>query len=142
MIRGRYTKKEKIEKITTSLLDNLSYKLVALFIALILWLSILNRRDFVAHKDLDVDFITAQSLVVAGQSSDRIKIRISGAQPLLKKYREGAQFLALDISDKGPGVYDVDMNTSKIEVPKGIRVLSVRPNTIRVEIIQKKTENQ
>lgn len=142
MMRGRYTKREKIEKIKVNILDNFSYKVVALFIALILWLSILNRRDYIVSKDLDVDFVTAANMTVAAQSNDRIRVRVSGPQPLLKKYRESSQFIALDISDKAPGFYDVDMNASKVDVPRGIRVIGIRPNTIRVEVVEKKTQTE
>lgn len=142
MMRGRYTKREKIEKIKVNILDNFSYKVVALFIALILWLSILNRRDYIVSKDLDVDFVTAQNMTVAAQSNDRIRVRVSGPQPLLKKYRESSQFIALDISDKSPGFYDVDMNASKVDVPRGIRVIGIRPNTIRVEVVEKKAQTE
>ena len=54
----RYAKPENIEKIKSSIADNFSYKIVALFIALILWLSILNKRDFILTKEVDIDFIT------------------------------------------------------------------------------------
>ncbi|MBY0553505.1 hypothetical protein K2P97_03180 [bacterium] len=135
-------KQEKIEKIKTSVLDNFSYKIVALFIALILWLSILNRRDFIVTKDMDVDFVTAENLIVAAQSSAQLKVKVSGAQPLLKKYRESSQILALDLSDKGVGFYDVDINAAKLDVPPGIKVIGIRPNTIRVEIIEKSKESK
>lgn len=135
-------KQEKIEKIKTSVLDNFSYKVVALFISLILWLSILNRRDFIVTKDMELDFVTAENLVVAAQSSAQLKVKVSGAQPLLKKYRESSQVLALDLSDKGVGFYDVDINASKLDVPQGIKVIGIRPNTIRVEIIEKVKESK
>lgn len=135
-------KQEKIEKIKSNMLDNLSYKIVALFISLILWLSILNRRDFIVTKDMEVDFVTAETLIVAAQSSAQLKVKVSGAQPLLKKYRESSQVLALDLSDKGPGFYDVDINASKLDVPSGIKIIGIRPNTIRVEIIEKAKESK
>ncbi|MEK6626992.1 MAG: CdaR family protein [Bdellovibrionota bacterium] len=138
----RYTRPENIEKIKTNILDNFSYKLVALFISLILWVSILNKRDFIVSKDFDVDFITSESYVVSAQSSAQLKVKVSGPQPLLKKYRESSSFLALDLSDKGPGFYDIDMNVSKIDVPKGIKVIGIRPQTIRVEIVAKDKENK
>lgn len=135
-------KQENIEKIKTSVLDNFSYKIVALFIALILWLSILNRRDFIVTKNIEVDFVTAENMIVAGQSSGQLKVKVSGAQPLLKKYRESSQLLALDMSDKGVGFHDVDIGASKLDVPAGIKVIGIRPNTIRVEIIEKAKESK
>lgn len=138
----RYTKPENIEKIKSSLLDNFSYKIVAMFISLILWLSILNKRDFIVTKDLELDFVTSESLVVAAQSSAQLKVKVSGPQPILKKYRESSQILAFDLSDKPAGFYDVDMNASKIDVPKGIKIIGIKPNTIRVEIVQRDKERK
>ena len=138
----RYTKPENIEKIKSSLLDNFSYKVVALFISLILWLSILNKRDFIVTKDLELDFVTSEMLVVAAQSSAQLKVKVSGPQPILKKYRESSQILAFDLSDKPAGFYDVDMNASKIDVPKGIKIIGIKPNTIRVEIVQRDKERK
>lgn len=138
----RVTKAENLEKIKSNILDNLSYKLVALFIALILWLSILNRRDFILTKDLDVDIVTAEGFMVSAQSNAQIKVKVSGTQPALKKYREASQVLSFDMSDKAAGFYDVEMSASKVEVPSGIKVLGIRPQTIRVEIIEKSKEGK
>ena len=138
----RSIKSENFEKIKVNILDNFSYKLVALFIALILWLSILNRRDFILTKDLEVDIVTAEGLIVAAQSSAQIKVKVSGTQPALKKYREASQILAFDMSDKSVGFYDVEMNASKIDVPTGIKILGIRPQTIRVEIVEKLKEGK
>lgn len=134
----RYTKPENIERIKTNILDNFSYKIVALFIALILWLSILNKRDFIVTKELEVDFVTSENMMVAGQSSAHLRVKVSGSQPVLKKYRESSQVLAFDMSDKPAGFYDIDMNASKIDVPAGAKIIGIKPNTIHVEIVQKK----
>jgi YbbR domain-containing protein len=117
--------------------DNFSYKLVALIISLILWLSLLNKREFITTKEFDVDIMTSENLVVLGQTSDKLKVKVSGPQPLLKKFIDSPQIVAFDLSDKPTGYYDLDVSTSKIEVPKGLKVVSVRPNTIRVELTEK-----
>ncbi len=126
--------KQKITHLRHGIFENGSYKLVALFISLILWLTILGRREFVVGKEIEVDFSVAENLVVAGQSSDRIRLKISGPQPLLKKYKESSQSLVLSLADKSPGLHEIEMNTAKLDIPAGIRVLSVKPSQIRVEI--------
>lgn len=138
----RYTKPENIEKIKSNILDNFSYKIVALFISLILWISILNKRDYVLTKDFDVEFITSENYVVASQSNAQIKVKVSGSQPLLKKYRESTPLWTFDLSDKAAGFYDIDMSASKIEVPAGIKVIGVRPQTIRVEVLKKNNNKE
>ncbi|MBC7742105.1 MAG: hypothetical protein H7061_07905 [Bdellovibrionaceae bacterium] len=127
---------EKVRVLKESLLDNASYKLVAFFISLILWLSILGRRDFVVTKDVEVDFNVASGYSLAGQSTDKIRIKVSGPQPMLKKFKETNQVLSFDLADKSGGMFEVEMTPSKIEVPKGIKILGIRPNTVRVEIVE------
>ncbi len=127
---------EKARIFKESLFANGSYKLVAFFITLILWLSILGRRDFVVTKDVEVDFVTAPGYSMAGQSTDKIRIKVSGPQPMLKKFKEKNQMYSFDMSDKTGGMYEVEMTPSKFDVPKGIKILGIRPNTVRVEIVE------
>lgn len=126
--------------------ENFSYKVVALFIALILWLTILGRRDFVMSKKVDIELITAQGTHVVAQTADAVKIKVSGPRSALKKYMESSlsQTLTLDISQRGEGVVYVDIPMSKIDVPLGVKVLGVRPNQIQAEVvpIKEKTNDE
>lgn len=127
---------DKVRVLKESLLENASYKLVALFISLILWLSILGRRDFVVTKDVDVDFLAGKGYVVGGQSTDKVRMKVSGPQPLLKNFKDRIQTTTIDISDKKTGLFDIEMTAAKFEVPNGIKILGIRPNTIRVEVVE------
>lgn len=120
--------------------ENFSYKVVALFIALILWLTILGRRDFVLSKNIDVELITAAGTQVVAQTTDHVKIKVSGPRASLKKFLESSltQNITLDISHRGEGVINVDIPLSKLEVPIGVRILGVRPNQIQAEVIKMK----
>nr|BFD59552.1 hypothetical protein CKG001_16590 [Bdellovibrio sp. CKG001] len=117
--------------------ENFSYKVVALFISLILWLTILGRRDFVLSKNIDVDLVTAPGTHVVAQTTDHIKVKVSGPRSSLKKFLESSlsQNITLDISQRGEGVVNVDIPLSKIEVPLGVRILGVRPNQIQAEVL-------
>ena len=130
--------KQKISHLRHGIFENGSYKLVALFITLILWLTILGRREFVVNKEIEVDFTVSENLLVSSQSSDKIKIKLSGSQPLLKKYKETSQTLLVNLSDRPIGIYEIEMNASSVEVPMGIKILSVKPSQIRVEIMAAK----
>ncbi len=137
-MRNKYAQhQDEIKKIQSIIFENFSYKIVALIISLILWLSLLNKRDFITNKELDIDIITAENLVVLAQTTDKLKVKVSGPQPLLKKFKDSSQIIAFDMSDKPAGFYDLDVSSSKIDVPKGIKVIGIRPNTIHVEIIEK-----
>lgn len=116
--------------------ENWAYKLVALFIALILWLTILGRRDFVTSKSVELDLLTAPGHVVATQSAESIRVKVSGSRTALKKFMDSAlsHSLTVDISKYGSGVVDVEIPVDKLEVPLGVKVIGVRPLVVRTEV--------
>lgn len=120
--------------------DNLSYKIVSLFIALILWLTILGRRDFSLTKTIDVELITGPNKVIVQQSVDIAKVKVSGPRTALKKFMDSglSQLLVIDISDKGQGEFDVEIPLSQIDVPFGVKVVSVKPSVIHAKVVDKK----
>lgn len=123
--------------------ENFNYKIVALFISLILWLTILGRRDFVLSKNVDIELLTAPNAQIVAQTTDHIKVKVSGPRVALKKFMESSlsQTISLDISQKGEGVVYVDIPLNKIEVPLGVKILGIRPNQIQVEVVGKKDSN-
>lgn len=129
---------DKSEIIKSFLLDNMSYKIVSLFVALILWISILGRRDFVTTKEMDINLILPPGYTITGQSHDRLKVKISGAQPVLKKYKDSFRNVTFDLSDHGEGIAEIDIPNNRIDVPQGIKVLNIKPNVIRVELAKVK----
>ncbi len=117
--------------------DNLSYKIVSLFVALILWISILGRRDFVTTKEMEINLIVSADMTIVSQSHDKVRVKLSGSQPVLKKYKDSLKSIVFDLSDREDGIVDIDIPASRIDVPAGVRVLSVKPNLVRVEISKK-----
>lgn len=129
--------KRRVSNIFT---ENLSYKVVALFISLILWLTILGRRDFILTKSVDVELLTGQGYVAISQSSEQVKFKVSGPRSALKKYLESSasDIVTLDVTDKKAGTYSIEIPSSKFDVPLGVKILSVRPTKIRANIIESK----
>lgn len=116
--------------------ENWPFKLISLIIALILWVTVLGRRDFIFTKVIDVEFITSEGHAVMAQTADRVRVRVSGPRNSLKKFMDsrGSQVVQIDISQLGDGILDVDVPISKIEVPAGVKILGIRPNVIRAEV--------
>jgi YbbR domain-containing protein len=120
--------------------ENLSYKLVSLFIALILWLTILGRRDFTLTKNIEVEMIPGAHQAVISQSVDTVKVKVSGPRTALKKFMDSGigQLMSVDISRLGAGDLDVQVPIRQIDVPFGVKVISVKPSVIRVRVVDKK----
>ncbi len=138
-------RKENWTDVTKQILtENIGYKITSLVIALFLWVIVFNRKDFAVTQTIEVQFIvdSRQSLLL--QTTDRVRLRLSGARNVMKSYMDSPfpRVLKIDMSGRGGGLFDVDITQGMLDIPKGIKVLSVRPNVIRVEISEKGTTEE
>ncbi len=95
-------------------------------------------------KNIEIDLITGADQSVAAQTTDQIKVKVSGSRTALKKFMDSgySQTIPIDISKRGEGVLDVEIPLGKIEIPMGVKVLSVRPSVIRAEVVKKQEEQK
>lgn len=119
--------------------ENLSYKVVSLLIALILWVTILGRRDFSITKTIDVELVPASSQVVLQQSTDIVRVKVSGPRTALKRFIESgmSQLITIDVSKFPDGEMEVEIPSKQIDVPFGVKVISIKPATIKAKILTK-----
>src|SRR4051812_844642 len=85
------------------ILENGSYKLVALFVTLILWVTILGRRDFVLSKEVDLEFLLPKNLVIAEQINRRVMVKVSGPRTALKKFAQNPGTITIDLGKNNQG---------------------------------------
>lgn len=119
--------------------ENIGYKITSLVIALFLWVIVFNRKDFAVTQAIEVQFVVDSQQSLLLQTTDRVRLRLSGSRNLIKSYMDSpfSRILKIDMSGRGSGLFDVDITQGMLDIPKGIKVLSVRPNVIRVEISEK-----
>lgn len=132
-----------ISRLFDLVIDNGSYKLVALFISLILWLTILGRRDFIYSKNIDIEFQTSQNLSILEQSHNSVRVRVTGPRASLKKFMESNSnnAILLDISNAGEGKIEVPVSEKRLDLPLGVKVVSIKPAIVEATVITKKTFN-
>ncbi len=119
--------------------ENFSYKVVSLLIALILWVTILGRRDFSLTKTMDVEVIPGAHQIISQISTDSVRVKVSGPRTALKKFMETgmSQLITVDISQFPPGEFEVDIPIRQIDVPFGVKVISIKPSVIKGKISPK-----
>lgn len=117
--------------------ENGSYKLVSLFVTLILWVTILGRRDFMLTKDMDVEFLLPKATVMESRLGERkISVKVSGPRTALKKFAQSPGSITFDLTksevpEKNTRVKTV-IQTKNIEVPFGVKVVSIDPAALEV----------
>jgi hypothetical protein len=116
--------------------ENGSYKFVALFVTLILWVTILGRRDFVLSKDMDVEFLLPRSIAIAQHDVERrVTVKVSGPRVALKKFAQNPGTITIDLIKSQLGPIRAVISPRNVEVPFGVKVISVNPDIINLTLI-------
>lgn len=115
--------------------ENGSYKLVALFVTLILWVTILGRRDFVLSKEVDLEFLLPKNLVISQQINRKVSVKVSGPRTALKKFGQNPGAITIDLAQSKQGTNKAVITPKNVEVPFGVKVISVTPDVIQVTLV-------
>lgn len=121
------------------ILENGSYKLVALFVTLILWVTILGRRDFVLSKEMDIEFLLPRAVTIAPgpgrkEVDRRVTVKVSGPRMALKRFAQYPGTITVDLGKSQIGAVQALITPRSVEVPFGVKVISVSPNVVSVTL--------
>jgi YbbR domain-containing protein len=107
--------------------DNLSYKFVALGVAIILWMSMLGRKDSTMMKDFELQVLLPPNLEMETQIPQIVRIEIAGPRVALKKINQMSPVFTVDLTGSRPGRQLVPLNREGLNLPIGARVISIDP---------------
>lgn len=117
---------------------DLSYKVVALLITLLIWLLVLGRGHETQDINLKVDFSNvAPSLSIVEASYDVVKVKVKGPPKLIRKFILANSALKLEQPILKDGVRRIRVNPKNLALPYGLRVLSISPREIRLVVRDK-----
>ena len=116
------------------LTDNLSYKFVALGVALILWVSMLGRKDSTLIRDFELRVLLPQSLEMQTSVPSLVKIEFAGPLVALKKVNQMVPVFSVDLTDAQAGKQSVHLSREGLNLPIGARVLSIEPAEFSVNL--------
>ena len=114
--------------------DNLSYKFVALGVAIILWASMLGRKDTTLTKDFELQPLLGPSLELTTQIPQIVTVEIAGPRVALKKINTMNPVYTLDLTGLKEGRQVVTLKRDGLNLPIGARVMSLTPREFTVQI--------
>ncbi len=116
--------------------ENLGLKVVSVLIAVLLWSFVMVRENPAVVREVQVP-ITARAmrnvpegLTVLEYSPQTAKVIISGLRRVVESVQPGQLSLVADLSGRGPGERVAALSLE--EVPPGLTVESIDPQTVRV----------
>lgn len=119
--------------------DNIGYKILATLMSLILWISVMIRRDFMVTRSLNLELIVPNQYQLLEQSAYEVQIKLEGPRNLLYQYlkNKNAATLFYNLEDAHDGTNNVVIMVEKLNIPQGIKLLSLTPNHLRVDLKKK-----
>lgn len=114
--------------------DNFSFKVMALLVALILWAIMLGRKDITLSKEIETEVLVPPNMQVVSEVPGKVQVEVSGPRIALKKFTNTRMFYTLDLEGLTEGSHLVRLNKDGINLPLGVRILSLRPKEIKAVI--------
>ena len=140
--------KKRLPQLKDRIIDNGAYKVVALFIAIVIWVTLVSsRKDVVLNKELAVDFLASSSVnVELLEERNTMMVRLAGPRNLLRKFNESTSRISVDVTRYEPGDYTLRVDARLLELPLGIKMLGAKPEILRFrlsrEILEERNNEQ
>jgi YbbR domain-containing protein len=115
---------------TFGISENTSYKIVALLITLILWVIILGNRESSMLKMIPTEYLLPRDAMIVNNVPHEVAFKVIGPRLVLRKFADSSEPLTIDLSSALEGLTTVRIHPDSINVPSGLRVVSVMPATI------------
>ncbi|MCB0412231.1 MAG: hypothetical protein KDD22_06875 [Bdellovibrionales bacterium] len=111
------------------------YKALALAVALVIWVTMLGRKDITMVRKIPVQYLSEARFEVGDEGKlAEVEVEVMGSRMSLKKFAQSDQTLSLDLTELRPGTHTVRLRKESISVPVGARVVSIRPEQVNVTI--------
>jgi len=122
--------------------DNLSYKFVAFGVAVILWMSMLGRKDSTLMKDFELQVILAPSLEMETQVPQLVRVEVAGPRVALKKINQMSPVFTVDLANARPGRQLIQLSREGLNLPIGARILTIDPSEFTVVLRESHEEKK
>ncbi len=117
-----------------ALLDNLSYKIVALAVAIILWISMIGRKDSTLVKEFELQVLLGPNIELESPIPQLVKVELIGPRVALKKINQMSPVFTVDLTGARVGRQVIEMSRNGLNLPIGARVQSIEPHDFTVNL--------
>ena len=114
---------------------------VALVIAILLWAAAHGSSSVERGFDLRVSYQNVpEDLVLTEQNTDVVNVRILGSRAALRSFDPKQAVYTVDVSGARPGAADFEVDVTRVDLPRGARIVSRSPSSLEVKFEQRGTK--
>jgi YbbR domain-containing protein len=127
--------KKRLPQFTEQLANNWLYKVVALIVALSIWITTLeNKKDVMRSREIRVEFSVAKNLVLTSSIPRAATVKVMGPKILVKRYLKSPFLVNVERLALTAGTHRIELNASDLGLPPGLKIYSVDPKFFDIEI--------
>ena len=117
-------------------LEDWTLKLIALFISVGLWFAVTGQRTptTIRLRNVQLDFQLPNDMEISNDPRRDIDITVSGSSSALESLNRRELVARVDLSGYKPGDRVVQLTDKIIDLPSGIKVVKVEPNTVPLRL--------
>lgn len=115
--------------------DNLGTKFISILVAVVLWVVVLGSRTVEVTKEVPIEIVTNDDVMVSNELPDRVAFRISGPKAFIRTILDRRDPpIRINLQGAKPGSVTYRLFQDSLRVPIGVKVLSVTPNALVVNL--------
>ncbi len=122
-------------KLKNLIFDNIAIKIISIIFAIILWF-------YVASKDrIEVNFVVPLELkniptstVTSGKVVDRVDIRLSGREGLLRRLNQKQISATLNLAGALPGENTFYLGPENFNLPPAVEIAGINPAVVKIKL--------
>jgi YbbR domain-containing protein len=117
-------------------LEDWTLKLIALFISVGLWFAVTGQRTptTIRLRTVQLDFLLPNDMEISNEPRRDIDITVSGSSGALENLNRRELVARVDVSGYRPGDRVVQLTDKIIDLPSGIKVVKIEPNTVPLRL--------
>jgi len=133
--------KKRLPLLKENFVNNWLYKVVALTVATAIWVTTLHgRKDTILLRNMELEFILKPSFVVTNVENRLVRVKVSGPRVALKKFAQSGQTISINLVGEVAGNKRVTIRPSDINLPAGVKLISLNPAEIELRIKEVKKQ--
>jgi diadenylate cyclase len=127
--------KEKKKRWPRKLIEDLPVKVLFLFLMSFLWVILIGVRQGEIGFAIPIEYYSLpQNLQINGEPPREINVRLRGSQRLLSAVTPDRLRAQVDLSEARPGINQIVLSETNINVPSGITVAHFYPQKVRLQL--------